>query len=293
MTRLNRTTIAFTLLGTAALWTAGCTKKKDVLPSFDADLNSGADKIRNGAQRISVNTVSADDVSFEKQDQTDWKQVELKGKPGILQAELRWDNVNADLNIAIFNSFGEEMAASPGPAPGLQKKEVAIEVTQLGVYYLRIQAAKKSDFSVYNVTARWGGGGEEPVATAQPLVDNSVTPPPPPPELNETKKPRHKSSGEPKPAPKPKAKNYDNGVQGRVVSSYREGGTLTLHIDKGSAAGVKVGSSGALLDGPSGSNPLEGGTFTITQVIDEGKSVAKTNLKSLGRNTRVSILTGK
>ena len=57
-------------------------------------------------------------------------------------------------------------------------------------------------------------------------------------------------------------------------------------------AGVKVGNSGTILEGPGGANALAGGTFNITQVIDESKSVAHTPLKSIGRNTRVSINTG-
>jgi hypothetical protein len=64
---------------------------------------------------------------------------------------------------------------------------------------------------------------------------------------------------------------------------------LTLHIDKGSAAGVKVGMSGTVLVGPAGEAPLAGGGFRVVQVLDEGKSVARSSLLSLGRNTRVMI----
>jgi hypothetical protein len=78
-------------------------------------------------------------------------------------------------------------------------------------------------------------------------------------------------------------------VQGRVVSFYREGGTSVLHIDKGTAAGVKVGNTGTILDGPTGANALEGGSFRITEVIDDSKCIGKTALHSIGHNTRVSI----
>jgi hypothetical protein len=53
-----------------------------------------------------------------------------------------------------------------------------------------------------------------------------------------------------------------------------------------------VGNTGTVLDGPAGANPLSGGTFSVIQVLDEKRSVAKTGLKSIGRNIRVSINTG-
>ena len=40
---------------------------------------------------------------------------------------------------------------------------------------------------------------------------------------------------------------------------------MVLHIDKGTAAGVHVGQAGAILDGPSGANALEGGAFGYTK----------------------------
>ena len=53
--------------------------------------------------------------------------------------------------------------------------------------------------------------------------------------------------------------------------------------------GVKVGMSGNILSGPSGEESLSGGSFRVTQVLDERKSVARCSLSSVGKNTRVAI----
>ena len=257
---------------TVSLGLLGC-PKKDKLPSQDADARSGLDGKRSGAQQIQPNIGITDDVNFDLQDQTDWKQVQLKGKPGVLTVELRWDTANADLNCDVFDSFGEQIAGSPGPTPGAQFKKTVVQIDKPGVYYLRIQAAKKGDASVYTVKVNWEGDEVEPALMAPPLAK--------------------KVHSAPKAAPRERHFDADRGVQGRVVSSYRDGGQLVLHIDKGSSAGVHVGCTGSILEGPSGVNALEGGTFTVVQVIDENKSVAHTALKSLGRNSRVSINTGK
>ena len=78
-------------------------------------------------------------------------------------------------------------------------------------------------------------------------------------------------------------------VEGRIVQAYREGPGLTLHLDKGSAAGVKPGMSGNVLSGSSGEDALDGGEFKIVSVLDANKSVGKTNLHSIGKNNRVMI----
>jgi hypothetical protein len=85
----------------------------------------------------------------------------------------------------------------------------------------------------------------------------------------------------------------EGGLQGRIVSSYRQGSTLVLHLDKGSGANVKVGQAGTILEGPSGETALDGGSFVVTEVIDEARSIAKSSLHSVGHNTRVAINTGK
>ena len=78
-------------------------------------------------------------------------------------------------------------------------------------------------------------------------------------------------------------------IQGHIVSAYLESGQMTLHIDKGSSAGVKVGQSGTILSGANAEDPLPGGAFKIVQVLDGSKSVGRCSLRSIGKNTRVAI----
>jgi hypothetical protein len=254
----------------------GCgPKKTDPKPVVDQDKDSGPDGKRSGAAPIEINKLVTDDVSFDKFDMTDWKSVELKGKPGLLTVNIHWDNDKSDMNVDLFDGFGTQVATSPGPSPGTQDKKLVVQINTLGVYYIRNQAPKAHDGSVYTVEAQWNDQVEEA----------------PPPE----EKPEEK----PQPKPKPIAHEHhqrpqkeflpETGVQGRVVSFYREGGTSVLHIDKGTAAGVKVGNTGTILDGPTGANALEGGSFRITEVIDDSKCIGKTALHSIGHNTRVSI----
>src|SRR4051794_8897688 len=90
---------------------AACGGKKK---EFDADAKSGTDKVRDGASLGEVNKPASGDVNYDAQDQTDYWKFELKGKPGVLVVDLHWDNANADVNADVFNSFGEQIAASPG-----------------------------------------------------------------------------------------------------------------------------------------------------------------------------------
>jgi len=251
---------------------AGC--KKDKFPKDFCDENSGPDATRAGAVLVQSNASATDRVSCPDRDRTDWKQIELRGQPSIFEIEVHWDSAESDINCDVFDSFGAQIGASPGPAPQQQSKRLAVEIPTAGVYFLRIQAPKKTDASDYVLTTKWGGEAQTP-------------PPPPPPEVKQpvVKKPPR--------APRPKAFDPERGLQGRVVSVDHQGDALILYLDKGSAAGVKVGSTGTVLEGPSGANPLSGGTFSVVEVLDEKRSVAKTGLKSIGRNIRVSIATGR
>jgi hypothetical protein len=98
---------------------------------------------------------------------------------------------------------------------------------------------------------------------------------------------------EPREPKEPKENAEGPTLQGRIVSAYREGEGLTLQLDKGKDQGLKVGMTGSVLSGPSGEDQLDGGKITITAVIDRNKSIAKTPLKSIGKNTRVMITLSK
>ena len=275
------------VLGLATLLSYGC--KPDKPPEYDGDAKSGPDGKRSGAVLMQVNSTVTDDVNYDNQDQTDWKQVQLTGKPGIFSAELHWDNAAADLNVDIFDSLGQQIGASPGPSPGQQTKKTVADIPAPGVYFVRVQAVKKGDFSVYTLATHWEGDAL-PDCPAGQMRDTATQQcvPLPAAEAKTPKEPKVHVHHDPV-KPKERKFNPDNGVQGRILGAHREGTSLILHIDKGSSAGVKVGSKGTVLDGPAGSNPLEGGSFTITDVVDESKSVGKADLKSVGHNTRVSI----
>src|SRR5262249_53450047 len=148
------------------------------------------------------------------------------------------------------NAFGEQVASSPGLSPGVIAKQVVVEASP-GVYFIRVSAPRAEDASVYTVVAEWGVGATPPVAKGE-----GAPPPPPPTETPPSETP-----------PPESAPDDENGVEGRIVSSYREGAALVLHLDKGTAAGIKVGTGGFVLDGPSGQSHLDGGGFTVTQVV--------------------------
>ena len=74
-----------------------------------------------------------------------------------------------------------------------------------------------------------------------------------------------------------------------MVSAYREGAALMMYIDKGSAAGIKPGDAGIVLQGSGGEDPVDGGTFKVVKVIDANKCVGSASIRSLGKNNRVAI----
>ena len=261
------------------LLASGCGPKKlDDRPGLDADAKSGPDGKRSGAIAIAVNRLSPpDEVSFDKQDMTDWKSVALKGPPGLLTVELRWDDDRSDMNIDLFDGAGQPIGNSPGPLPGAQAKKVAAQIDQPGIYYLRVTAPKAHDGSIYTLIAHWFEGH---ALTTQATVESptiAVSP----------------DGGAPPIAADSAPSSYDDGggVEGRMVEVYREGEATFLNLDKGSSAGVQVGQTGAILDGRSGEDALPGGSFVITKVVSATRSIAKTSLVSVGRNSRVVIHT--
>jgi hypothetical protein len=222
---------------------------------------------------------ATDDVSYDKHDRTDWKQVQLKGT-GVAEVTLHWDNAAADLTVDVFDSFGQQVASSPPPA-GAPEKHVSFEVPTAGVYFLRVQAAKKGDTSTYTVQVDLNKGSAPPPpqqqAQAAPV---DMAPPAPAQDMAATEE----TGANPEEA----REDYDE-VEGRITTQYREGSATVVHVDKGSASGITVGTKGNVLDGAAGADLLDGGELKITQVIDERRAVGKVNLKSLGKNVRVVL----
>ncbi|HEX8951478.1 MAG TPA: PPC domain-containing protein [Polyangia bacterium] len=244
--------------------------------NFDADARSGPDAKRSSAQKLELNKPHTDEVNYQNQDRTDWYEVELKGQPGVLTTLINWDNVGSDVNIDVFDAFGAQIAASPVRGKGEMQKKLFTQIDKPGTYYVRVTAPTKSDGTVYTMEAQW----QEP-----PAVAVSAPPPveaPPPPE----EKPKHHATHEPR---QEREKPAGESIQARVVSAYREGAALMLYIDKGSAAGIKPGDSGVVLQGSGGEDPVDGGVFRVVKVIDANKCVGSASLHSLGKNNRVAI----
>ncbi len=251
-----------------------------------ADARSGPDGKRSGAQVLRPNVPKTDEVSYVNADRTDWYAVELKGKGGVLTTQLNWDVESSDVMIDVFNELGRQISNSPVKDRGRKDKTLLTQIEQPGTYYIRITAPTKIDATVYTVVARW----EEPLPVPPPQPVVIVTPPLPRPEPEEDGRRRHpprppRQAPDDPPAPR-------ETVQGRILQSVRDGQLTIITIDKGSAAGMRVGMTGNILDGATGEEPLEGGAFRITKV-DSSRAVGVTQLRNIGRNTRVAIGVGK
>jgi len=268
----------------AILLVAGCGPKagsKTPKDNIDADARSGPDGKRSTANHLDINKPHTDEVNYLNQDRTDWYEVELKGKPAqpVVTTVLNWDNANSDLNIDVFDAFGAQISASPVRGKGETHKTLYTPIPQPGTYYVRVTAPTRADGTVYTMEAQW----QEPPPMA-------VAPPPPVEPMTEPKpaeeKPKHHVAHEPR---EPHEKPSGESIQARVVSSFREGGSLMMYIDKGSSAGIKPGDTGTVLQGNGGEDPLDGGNFKIVKVIDANKCVGSASLHSLGKNNRVAI----
>ncbi len=267
----------------ALLLLAGCGPKagsKTPKDNFDADARSGPDGKRSTATHLDLNKPHTDDVSYQNQDRTDWYVVDLKGKPAqpVLTVILHWDNAASDLNVDVFDAIGGQISASPVRGKGETQKTLYTPIPQPGTYYVRVTAPGKMDGSVYSMEAQWP---EAPAVVALP-----PPPPPPPVEDKPAEEHHHHATHEPRPEHE---KPAGESIQARVVSAYREGSSLMMYIDKGSAAGIRPGDSGVVLQGSGGEDPVDGGNFRVVKVIDANKCVGSSTLHSLGKNNRVAI----
>lgn len=253
--------------------------------NFDSDARSGPDAKRSTAQKLETNKPHTDEVNYQQQDRTDWYEVELKGKPQqpVLTTIINWDNANSDINVDVFDAFGAQIAASPVRGKGEKQKTLYVPIPQPGTYYIRVTAPSKLDGTVYTMEAQWQEPAAVAVAPTPPPPDNTPAPPP-------EEHAKHHATHEPRPE---REKPAGETIQARVVSAYREGAALMLYIDKGSAAGIKPGDSGMVLQGSGGEDPLDGGTFRVIKVIDANKCVGSSSLHSLGKNNRVAITLGR
>jgi hypothetical protein len=272
-------------LTTALLAAAACGPKtsSNTTPppnvgSTGPDAKSGPDGKRSGAKELKTNTAVTDEVTQPGGDKTDWWKVELKGKSGVLAAQVNWDQAGSDIMIDVFDDHGAQISASPVRGKGEQAKKLLTQIDKPGTYYIRITAPNAQDASVYTLEAKWDE--PPPPPPPPPVVEN--TPPPPQKHHHEQREPRETKPPEGGPT-----------LQGRVVQAYRDGEGMMMQIDKGSEQGVRVGMPGSVLSGPSGEDAIDGGNFRVTSVLGPSKCLAKTSMKSLGRNNRVMITLSK
>jgi hypothetical protein len=228
------------------------------------------DDDRLHAKECTINSPLDDKVDFKKGDKSDWRKVMLLGKAGIATFELHWDDEVADLDVDVYNTFGDAIGRSPPKMEGSTIKRVLVEVEKPGLYYVRVSAPSVRDSSIYTLQVRWSGPAAPIAQTARHAASAPATPPAPTGPVTLASDPSK--------------------VLGSIITAYREGAGWVLYLDKGSADKIRPGISGQLLDGPDGDKLLSGGQFTISQVIDANKSIAKCNMsKPPGKNKRIVI----
>jgi hypothetical protein len=162
---------------------------------------------------------------------------------------------------------------------GQSKKSILVQVKP-GLYYVRIKAPTEKDHSIYTLHVKWDG---------PPMIVANTNPPPPPPDAG-TSPAAGGTTGPVVPPVVVSPLNDPNKLLGNVISAYRDGNGWVLYIDKGSSSKLRQGMTGGMLEGGDGDKYLEHGDFTISQVVDGGRSIARTNLsKPPGKNKRCLI----
>ncbi len=102
------------------------------------EVNSGPDRHRTRATTVKVPSVNDDSVNASAKDATDWKTFELK-KYSQLVVELHWDNQEARLTVALFDSIGARVAQ--GEAWGQKGQRLIVPKAKKGRYFVRVQVS--------------------------------------------------------------------------------------------------------------------------------------------------------
>ena len=250
---------------------------KDVLTGKKAEADGkGDDDDRLHAKESAINTPLNDKLDNKKGDREDWRKFELQGKSGVATFELFWDDEKANLDLDVFDAFGVNIGRNPPRMEGQSVRRILVPIQRLGTYYVRVKAPGEKDKSIYTLNVRWAG----PPVVAQVQPPPATNPPVAPVQPTQPGTP-----------PVPVTLLTDpNKLLGTVISAYRDGPGWVLYIDKGSSQKVHQGMSGVMLEGPEGEKLLDHGDFTVSQVVDGNKSIARTNLKNPpGKNKRVVL----
>jgi hypothetical protein len=251
----------------------------------DAAGGGPAGATRLEATDAPTNTPISDKIDFKKNKINDWRKFELVGKAGYASFILHWDEESANLDIDVYDSFGTKIGKSPPRLEGQSERKILLRISDPGTYYVKVSGPTKVDNSIYTMEVKWAGAPKPPVADG---------PPPPPPQPNGNPPPPQPNgvvAGQPAPCPPGQTCVDPNKVYGTIVQMVRENGGVTLYLDKGTSDKLRAGMTGTVLDGPEGDKPFEGGSFSISQVVDSGKSIAKSSTlqKSLGKNRRIVV----
>lgn len=260
----------------------------------EADSQSGPDGVQPGAVQLKVSRSLEDDiplqifegegeVSWPAHQRTRWRRL-LIDEQGMdadtpLRCELRYQPQAADVRLDAWMNPPkrlptptEESAQPPKQlpmqlpdhhqsSPGLYVAELFFE--RLGEIFLRIRAERPQDHARFTVRCTW----HHTLFHDEPYRGHGGVP-----------RPRGRQVEAPD--------IFERGTEGRIVSSERKDGKQVIRIDKGTVAGIKVGSTGHVLEGKSGRSPLDGGDFQVIEVT-ETECVAESKARSLGRNRRV------
>ncbi|HEY2744856.1 MAG TPA: hypothetical protein VGL86_09550 [Polyangia bacterium] len=245
---------------------------------------SAAGPTRLEATDGQINMPISDKIDIAKKKANDWRKFTLAGKPGQFATFIiHWDEEAANLDINVYDKFGVNVGKSPRRIEGQSSKQVLLRIDDPGLYYVRVSGATKTDNSIYTMEVKYNGPVVAPVtAAAAPAPAPAPAP--------------GGQAAAPAPAPCPPGQNCPappdpNKVYGTIVSLVHDSGVYTLYLDKGSDAQLHSGMMGTILDGPEGDKPLDGGSFSITQVLGGSKSVAKSTTlqKPIGKNKRVVV----
>jgi hypothetical protein len=254
------------------------TSAKDLLTGKKDDPEGkGEDDDRLHAKEGAINTPLDDKLDNKKGDREDWRKFQLQGKPGVATFELFWDDEKSNLDIDVFDAFGVNIGRSPPRMEGQSVRRILVQITRMGTYYVRVKAPSEKDHSIYTLNVRWAG---PPVVAQTPPPQQNPNPPAQAVNPNQTATPT---------APVTLLTD-PNKLQGNIISAYRDGPGWVLYIDKGSSQKVHQGMTGVILEGPEGEKLVDHGDFSISQVVDGNKSIARTNLKNPpGKNKRVVL----
>ena len=267
----------FSLLVSCLVLGLGCSRqfRKDdatAVPESAADSQCGPDGVRKGAelardlsQEAAQRGVAetSGNVSWPARQRTRWRAVAVPNlalaETPALRCELGYQPKEAVLQIDAYNSLGTLLVSQVESMPGMTTLSIAL--AEEGTVYFRIRSARPVDAAHFKLSCWWKLVQEEP-ERREPCC---------------AVMPRHEDSPN---------KWLEEGLQGRIISAKYVQGRLLLKLDKGTLAGVAIGDNGVILEGRSGFEPLDGGTFSVIEV-SASESVGVTTLKSRGRIFRI------